>query len=642
MSNLLKDNKELMKQWDYKKNRKYDLNKITVSNHNKAWWICPKGHSYEQAIHSKSKGIGCPVCSNKLVLKGYNDLATTNPELINEWDYDKNSINNVTPFNVTKGAEKKIWWICAKCNQSYECFAYAKKANVGCPYCSSKIIKKGLNDIFTKNPKLKKYWDYEKNSINPYTIGICSHQKVFLICEKCGKSYLRALSKVKEDILCTKCSIENGAIKRIGKSNFGSKKDVSKYYPEILEYWDYSKNKNINPDELYISGSNKVWWLCESGHSFKSTISAMINGKQCPLCISESRMSFPEKAIVYYLQKNDVKVKENFIFNDHSGKELDVYAPDYKIAIEYDGKNWHRNKKRDLDKNKLCEENNITLLRIREDGLPKLDDYSMDYYYTPDSKYINLSNIIKKILMIHFNILDNNIDINRDRINIYELLYRSKKENSLINKYPEIAKEWNYEKNGKIKPENVYSKSGRKFWWICKKGHEWEATISHRVVDKTACPYCSNQKKLEGYNDLSTTNPGILKEWNYKKNNDLGIFPETMSIGTHKKVWWICEKGHDYECSIVNKSKGRGCPYCSGRKVLKGFNDLETTNPEVLLLWDYKRNTSISINDFSKGSDHKVWWICPKCNNNWQQRISHITNGIGCPKCYYSPYKNKE
>lgn len=108
LSNLLKDNTFIMKYWDYKKNMNNDLDKLTIGSNKKVWWICDKGHSYDQVIRSKVKGIGCPICSNKKVLKGYNDLATTNPELLKEWNYDKNVKLGLNPELVTKGAEKKF------------------------------------------------------------------------------------------------------------------------------------------------------------------------------------------------------------------------------------------------------------------------------------------------------------------------------------------------------------------------------------------------------------------------------------------------------------------------------------------------------------------------------------------------------
>ena len=68
---------------------------------------------------------------------------------------------------------------------------------------------------------------------------------------------------------------------------------------------------------------------------------------------------------------------------------------------------------------------------------------------------------------------------------------------------------------------------------------------------------------LIGYNDLTTTFPALVKEWNYKKNGSSK--PSGFTRGSSKKVWWICSEGHEWESSIVNRTKnGRGCPYCAG------------------------------------------------------------------------------
>ena len=59
-------------------------------------------------------------------------------------------------------------------------------------------------------------------------------------------------------------------------------------------------------------------------------------------------------------------------------------------------------------------------------------------------------------------------------------------------------------------------------------------------------------------------NPKLIAEWNYEKNIDMN--PSKISLRNHKKVWWKCQKGHEWEAKIQNRNNGRGCPYCSGRK----------------------------------------------------------------------------
>ena len=635
-SNYLKDNEKIMKEYDYEKNKDINLEKLTIGTHKKVWWICLKGHSYEQEIRSKVKGIGCPICNNKKVLQGYNDLATTNPELLNEWDYKKNNINNITPYNITKGAEKKVWWICKKCKQSYESFAYSKKEDIGCPYCSSKIIKKGVNDIFTKKPDWKKSWDYKKNDIDPYTLSINSHKKVWWICSLCSKSFERKVSDVDIDILlCKECSINNGTLKRIN-SIINSNGSFLDNYPDIAKEWDY-ENNITTPDKVTSNSKIKAFWICPNGHSYQSTLSHRISGRGCPICSKEMSISFPEKAIVYYISKIETNIIESYKPDFLGGKEIDIYLPNKNIGIEYDGSAWHKNKSRDIKKNNLCNENNIKLIRIRENGCPVLNNSSIDYYFEKTESFSNLNEIIYKII---YDLYKVKIDINieKDRFEIYKIVNYSIKEKSLESMYPNIAKEWDYEKNENLKPSQFYSHSSKKFWWICSKGHSYNTSIAKRA-DGANCPYCSNEKILEGYNDLATTNPEILNEWDYEKNNKNNIYPNMISKGCHKKVWWICKNGHEWESLISNRIKGRNCPYCSGRKKIVGVNDLATTNPEILNMWDKAKNDNVKPSDFSRGSDFMAWWICPVCNNSWQQRISHITKGVGCPQCHYNPYK---
>lgn len=71
------------------------------------------------------------------------------------------------------------------------------------------------------------------------------------------------------------------------------------------------------------------------------------------------------------------------------------------------------------------------------------------------------------------------------------------------------------------------------------------------------------QKVLVGYNDLLTVNPGLAKEWDYEKN--VNLRPESFLANSHEKVWWICNKGHEWEATINNRKNGRGCPICSRR-----------------------------------------------------------------------------
>lgn len=106
-----------------------------------------------------------------------------------------------------------------------------------------------------------------------------------------------------------------------------------------------------------------------------------------------------------------------------------------------------------------------------------------------------------------------------------------------------------------------------------------------------------------------------------------------MTSGSDRKVWWVCDKGHRYQASVANRAKGKGCPYCTGRKVLADFNDLETTSPEIAAEWHPTRNGDLTPRDVTSGSHTMVWWRCP-VGHEWEAQIkSRALQGTGCPYC---------
>ena len=127
---------DLLKEWDYEKNALIcSPNTIGVNSHTKTWWICPKGHSYEATIHHRNQGTACPFCANKRVLTGFNDLATLRPDILKEWDYEK---NDITPEEVLYGSNRKVWWKCPN-GHSYRSNLNAHNKGHGCPYCSGQL-----------------------------------------------------------------------------------------------------------------------------------------------------------------------------------------------------------------------------------------------------------------------------------------------------------------------------------------------------------------------------------------------------------------------------------------------------------------------------------------------------------------------
>jgi len=137
-------------------------------------------------------------------------------------------------------------------------------------------------------------------------------------------------------------------------------------------------------------------------------------------------------------------------------------------------------------------------------------------------------------------------------------------ENDLASTRPVIAAQWHPTKNDTLRPENVTSKSNKRAWWVCERGHEWEAQISQRTFAGNGCPYCTGKRVLKGFNDLATVEPLIAAQWHPELNGSLT--PEMVTVGSHKRVWWICPYDHVWEAVVYSRARGgkHGCPECAG------------------------------------------------------------------------------
>lgn len=348
--------------------------------------------------------------------------------------------------------------------------------------------------------------------------------------------------------------------------------------------------------------------------------------------------------------------------------------------------------------------------------------------------------------------------------------------------YPEIAKQWDYEKNS-CTPDEVAPYSNKSYWWKCPKcGYNFEARVANRTKLKRGCPCCANKVAVQGINDLATTHPKLSEEWHPIKNEELE--PTQVTHGSGKKVWWICPEGHEYQATVLHRTRGTNCPVCnSGRQtsfaeqaiwyyVKKVYADAESrykapflkrmeldiyipsikfaieydgvawhkdndkkreeekyilcqkegirllriqevatqhkiktaddylslkgdmcdyrqlgiliryllsyldpasnmftrrnprqffspvdvnverdqyeirkymttikgkslkdVHPDIAAEWHPKKNYTITPEKVYPGSDIKVWWVCPKCGNEYKSSISHRVMGTACPKC---------
>ena len=501
----------------------------------------------------------------------------------------------------------------------------------------SRVVR-GVNDFETwcrQNDRLDLLleWDYEKNEgLKPSVIAYGTARKVWWK-GKCGHSFQSSPNKRTSDkTSCPYCCESHARLLQ----GFN---DLATTNPELLDSWDYEKNGSLLPNMVMAGQHKKVWWKGECGHSWQAALYHRTKGRGCPICKKESRTSFQEQAIFFYLKKvfPDVENSNKSVLGI---KELDIYIPSINTAIEFDGKKWHDNIQKDVNKNILCKSKGIKLYRVRDIECPSLpvnDGVTIIRFESYTSEGLT------KALDDLFKALGVNVEVNieRDRISIINQYVSTKKKGSLAATYPELAQEWHPTKNGNLTPEMVSRMSDKSVWWLGKCGHEWQTMIHARTKEKSGCPICSKRRMIKGINDFATLHHDLLCFWDYKKNI---VQPEDLSAKSNQKVWWICPQCHSsYEQTVSNRvNNHNGCLFCTGRQLISSdddtinnadmCNDLATTNPELLKYWDYEKNGDLLPTMVRKWQKLSVWWK-GDCGHSWQAAISNRVNGRGCPFC---------
>lgn len=197
---------------------------------------------------------------------------------------------------------------------------------------------------------------------------------------------------------------------------------------------------------------------------------------------------------------------------------------------------------------------------------------------------------------------------------------------SFIKIFPSIASEWNLSKN-KCDPNRLSYGSHKKVWWICKYGHEWESEVKRRTLSGQGCPFCSH-RQVSVSESVQVTHPDLVTEWHPEKNK---ILPSQIRWGSNKEIWWLGKCGHEWKTQLVKRTKrGYGCPYCGHRKLCKE-SSLSYLYPNLCLELHPTKNILTSDDVFAH-STKKMWWLCNKCNCEWEATVKqrHKTK---CPIC---------
>jgi hypothetical protein len=503
--------------------RNTDPFSIKPFSNDSALWVCDLGHSWESRISERSQGYGCPYCSNQKVLAGYNDLATTIPELAAQahgWD----------PTTVTRGTKKLLDWKCPVGHIFTSSPKDRNRANQNlgpCPVCIGRQVLIGFNDLVTTHPEIAA----QANGWDAQTVTKNSTKRTSWKCSF-GHTWITGTNIRVKGIGCAVCS---------NQLTLPGENDLGTTHPELAAQaygWD--------PTTLVAGSNKKVNWQCELGHIWVAQVSARLRGNGCPSCANK----------IVVAGFNDLATSHPDIASQANGWDPTTitFGSDKK-------KMW------------LCERgheySSTVASRCSGQGcpycsgqkcLPGFNDLATTHPHLaaqavgwdPTAYSAGAHNKLswrcdsnhEFQAQIANRTIGTNCPICANKTVLAGF-------NDLATTHPLIANE----ANG-WDPTTLVFGSNKKVGWKCAEGHEWHAVVTSRASGGRACPYCSGNKVIKGFNDFATINPNLLHEID-------GWDPSEIAAFSDRKLAFICEHGHRWKTSAKNRSIGRACPSCA-------------------------------------------------------------------------------
>ena len=636
-------------------------------------WICDKHGEYEQYLSAQIRGLktkynGCPYCAGKKVKKE-ESFGYAHPELIKDYSLE----NKESIFEVSLNSDKEAIWQCecgnkwtASFRTRHQGFGKCRKCN---PYSNYE------NMLADERPDLEAYYKDER-SFDSYAVS--SNKDAIWECEN-GHRFNMPVYKMTRYTSFT-CPICEGIRLEQGVNDFESN------YPELAKEWSNSNDKKAN-EITSASNPYIKWICKDCGHEYVAKLQEKINGYICPVCDNRTTVKGINDLVTTHPLLANEYSKANQRDVTTVRKDIDVYVlwtcPDchgdyqYLVKEKQAGDNVcpYCNNKRvktgfndlltiepqlakryclsnELPVNKIlatstsiyrwnCEhcggEYPATIKQIKEGYCPfcnnervlsGFNDLATKYPELVEKYTANNPKPASEILYTNQAYYEWQCT---DCGGIYNASLQDVKDgycpycenkrvltgkNDLVTMYPNIAKLYSVN-NEKPASEILYTNQSSYNWTCDKCNGSFNATIQE--VNEGHCPYCENERVLTGKNDFKTMYPHLVKMY----SNDNILAPDKTLYTSSFYYKWHCDDcGGDFTSSIDKLDKD-GCPYCNGRKALKGYNDLTVTHPHLIKEWGLE-NYLIDIGgpeNYKFDSTKNVYWLCPKCGTHYRMKI---------------------
>lgn len=599
-------------------------------------WICVRGHTWNEAIYARTVlGRNCPFCEDKRVLEGYNDLTSIWPEISKYWS-PKNPKNASEVLHSSRAIAD---WRCPF-GHEWKARIYITLRDKSCPFCSDREVLPGFNSldvvfpnlvaefvstdsgidniqhVLGRNSKVPMVWRCEKGHVEKQTLALFRAEYG---CKTCWKAKFGPWPKISdiERLYVSWCESENpgwdpskisaNSEKKFvwkcglghtwkapvqvrfqkftecrfcaGKEVWPGFNDLASTFPEVAAEWDYTRNR-ITSDRIHPGNAKVFHWVCSLGHKWKASPNNRTRGRNggtsCPACANR-------------------RVEPGF-------NDLQTTHPELSAQ-------WNTRKNGTLTPS--------SVVFKRKDSTWWICPLGHEWSTPPRSRYRGQT-------LMGCPFCGN------------QKLLRGF--NDLSTRRPDLLEFWDYQKNNHAPSDYLFG-SKEVVHWICPSKHNYASPILARAYAKNNCPDCLPQITEKSVRMLETNYQKLKIEWDAEKND--GSLDDALRGRRGDRFYWNCERhGHSFKQILAKRIYGQNCPFCSGKSVLVGFNDLSTVAPELLLSWDFEKNNALKPENFTIKSGKKVWWKCDFGHPSWQSSIAHRTDERprGCPGCKSSGF----
>lgn len=398
-----------------------------------------------------SKGV--TTLTKALKITRDNSIATKRPDLLEFWDWEMNNALGYDPHIMTVGMNRKVWWTCPEYGTKHryeQSIDTRVKSKIQCVYCSGKRVLTGFNDLATTHSEIASEWLYALNDKDtPQTVSAGSHVMVHWKCSIHGVEWDTYVYERTSGKGCTKC---RGSKISAMRSRVLPGNSLAEKYPEVAAQWDYERNEKT-PDMVSAHAREDAYFICDKHDTpfrWKSAIyNRTCNGSGCPKC------GFAATRHAMMQPKEDNSLAKMY--------------PESIIEWAYD---------------------------LNDDVKPK------DVNSGTKFKYYWRCSICGKTVwkaVPHNRIIDGKFalgcqDCRKKMPN--RKIYREHGRGYLIDTRPDIASEWDHDKNWKIHGitlDRVATYSGIDAWWRCPKGHSYHTTVNHRATRGDGCNICAKR-----------------------------------------------------------------------------------------------------------------------------------------------------